>query len=159
MHYFAFGSNLNPEQMAARCPGHEVVGMAALRDHRLDFPVHSRDWDGGVAGVHVAHGDIVWGIVYALNDVHIASLDGYEGYHGAGDPRNLYERERIWVDLTRPDDGSIPRRLRAEIYVVANLASPAPPSRRYLDTILAGARHHHLPEEYIAALARIATAN
>jgi gamma-glutamylcyclotransferase (GGCT)/AIG2-like uncharacterized protein YtfP len=159
MHYFAFGSNLNPEQMSVRCPGHKVVGLAALRDHRLVFPVVSRDWGGGVAGVQVAHGSIVWGVVYDLDDAQIASLDRYEGYHGPGDSRNLYEREKIWVELTRPDDGSLPRRLRAEHYVIANLASAAPPSRRYLDAILAGGRQHHLPDEYLAALARTATAD
>ena len=157
MLYFAFGSNLNPDQMTHRCPGHKVVGLAALRDHRLVFPVVSREWGGGVAGVQVAHGSAVWGVAYELDEKHLEALDRYEGYHGAGDARNLYEREKIWVELTRPDDGSIPRRLRAEYYVIANLASAAPPSRRYLDAILAGARHHRLPDEYVAALARTAT--
>jgi hypothetical protein len=36
---------------------------------------------------------------------------------------------------------------------VAQPANPSPPSRRYLDAVLKGARHHRLPEEYIAKLA------
>jgi len=156
MLYFAFGSNLNAEQMAQRCPGHVVVGLAALRDHKLNFPLTSSTWGGGVAGVTVAHGSTVWGVVYDLTDAHVATLDEYEGFRGEGNQHNLYERERVWVDLTRPDDGSIPRRVRAEYYV-PRVTNPAPPSRRYLDTILAGARAHRLPDEYIAILERTPT--
>ena len=56
MLYFAYGSNLNPDQMHHRCPEHSVVGLAALRDHRLTFPLTSHDWGGGVASVVPAHG-------------------------------------------------------------------------------------------------------
>lgn len=153
MLYFAFGSNLNPSQMADRCPGNTVVGLAALRDHRLAFPLTSATWGGGVAGVQVAHGSTVWGVVYDLTDENVAALDRYEGFRAPGDQHNLYERERVWVDLTRPDDGSIPRRVRAEYYV-PRVTNPAPPSRAYLDAILEGARHHRLPDEYVAQLAR-----
>jgi len=156
MLYFAFGSNLNPGQMAQRCPGHRVVGLAVLRDHRLAFPLTSSDWGGGVAGVQVAHGSEVWGVVYDLTDEHVAALDRYEGFVGPGNQHNLYERERVWVDLTRADDGSIPRRVRAEYYV-PRVTNPSPPSRRYLDAILEGARQHQLPDEYVALIARTAT--
>lgn len=156
MHYFAYGSNLNPEQMALRCPGHRVVGLAALRDHRLAFPLTSHDWGGGVASLVVAHGENAWGVVYDLTDEDLAALDRYEGYRGPGDQHNLYDREPVLVDLTRPDDGSIPRRVRALCYL-ARPSNPAPPSRRYLDTVLEGARRHRLPDEYVAALARTAT--
>jgi AIG2 family protein len=52
----------------------------------------------------------------------------------------------------RADDGSFPRRLRVWIYI-ARPANPSPPSRRYLDAVLKGARHFRLPEEYITKLA------
>jgi gamma-glutamylcyclotransferase (GGCT)/AIG2-like uncharacterized protein YtfP len=156
MLYFAFGSNLNPAQMAHRCPGHVVVGLAALKEHKLAFPLTSSDWGGGVAGVQVAHGSTVWGIVYDLTDEHVAALDRYEGFLAPGNDHNLYERERVWVELTRADDGSIPRRVRAEYYV-PRVTNASPPSRRYLDAILEGARHHRLPDEYLAVLGRITT--
>jgi hypothetical protein len=156
MLYFAFGSNLNPVQMAERCPGNKVVGLAVLRDHRLAFPLSSSTWGGGVAGVQVAHGSEVWGVVYDLSDEHVAALDRYEGFVGPGNQHNLYERERVWVDLTRADDDSIPRRVRAEYYV-PRVTNPSPPSRRYLDAILEGAKHHRLPDGYVATLARTAT--
>ncbi len=156
MLYFAYGSNLNPGQMERRCPGHKVVGMAALHDHRLSFPLTSHDWGGGVAGVVPSRGTTVWGIVYELTDEHLSALDGYEGFQGPGDQHNLYDRESVFVELTRPDDGSIPRRVRACCYF-ARPSNPAPPSRRYLDAILEGARAHGLPDEYIAAIAATPT--
>ena len=158
MHYFAYGSNLDPEQMQRRCPGHVVVGLAELREHKLTFPLTSHDWGGGVASLGVAHSESVWGIVYELTEAHMAALDAYEGYKGAGNPHSLYERETVSVHLTRADDGSFPRRIQALSYL-AQAANPGPPSRRYLDAILRGAKHHKLPTEYIAKLAAITTAD
>jgi hypothetical protein len=34
MYYFAYGSNLDPAQMARRCPGATLVGPAQLANHR-----------------------------------------------------------------------------------------------------------------------------
>ena len=152
MLYFAYGSNLDPEQMRTRCPGAKVVGLAALRDHWVAFPLFSNDWGGGVSSLQLAHGDTVWGVLFDLTEEHLATLDEYEGFRGPGDQHNVYDREQVTVELTRPDDGSFPRRVRASTYV-ARPAKPSPPSRRYLDTVLRGARHHRLPEEYVAKLA------
>jgi cation transport regulator ChaC len=157
MLYFAYGSNLNAAQMSERCPAHKIVGLGELRDHKLIFPVTSPRWGGGVAGLHVAHGQSVWGVVFDLNDEDLASLDRYEGFKGPGDPHNVYDQEHMFVELRRADDGSFPRRVRPLTYV-ARPNNPAPPSRRYLEAIIAGAAHHRLPDEYIALLARIPTA-
>ncbi len=152
MLYFAYASNLEPQQMRQRCPGHSVIGLAELRDHRLTFPLTSHDWGGGVASVSVAHGDAVWGVVYEVSEEDLASLDRYEHFVGPGDQHNLYDRETVSVQLVRADDGSFPRHLRPWTFI-ARPANPSPPSRRYLDAILTGARHHRLPDEYVARLA------
>jgi hypothetical protein len=154
MLYFAFGSNLDPDQMLARCPAHKIVGMAVLRDHKLIFPIFSTGWGGGVASLQGSHGNDVWGMLYELGDEDLRTLDGYEGFRGPGDPHNLYERGPVWVELTRPEDGSVPRRVKAAAYL-AHTANPSPPSRRYLDAVLKGARAHRLPDDYIAALGRL----
>ena len=122
--------------------------------HKLSFPLTSHDWGGGVAGIAVSHGANVWGVVYELSETDVAALDRYEGFVAEASPNNLYDREQMWVELTRADDGSIPRRVRAAIYLPRQ-ANPARPSQRYLDAILTGARHHHLPDEYIAKLRQI----
>ena len=151
MFYFAYASNLDPVEMRARCPGHRVVGLAALPDHRLGFPLYSADWRGGVASLALAHGEKVWGVVYDLTDSDLASLDAYEGWKAPGDQHNLYDRETVMVELVRADDDSVPRRLRALTYI-AHTSNPSPPSRAYLDVLLRGARHHRLPDDYIERL-------
>ena len=157
MLYVAYGSNLDPEQMQSRCPGYSVVGLGALRDHRLAFPLYSNTWGGGVSSIQLAHGHVVWGMLYELTEEHLKTLDTFEEFRGPGDQHNVYDREQVTVELTRPDDGSFPRRVRAATYI-ARPAKPSPPSRRHLDTILRGARHNRLPEEYIAKIAAVAAA-
>ena len=36
-YYLAYGSNLNIQQMAVRCPGARAVGTATIRDFKLAF--------------------------------------------------------------------------------------------------------------------------
>lgn len=158
MLYFAYGSNLDPDQMQARAPDARVVGLGLLRDYRLTFPLRSLRWGGGAAGLTHAHGGMVWGVIYELNASDLAALDAYEGWRGPGDHHNTYDRDLATVELTRPDDGSVPRRVRATTYFARNL-NPTPPTREYLDAMLRGARHHRLPPEYIEWMESIEVAN
>ena len=154
MLYFAYGSNMDPDQMRERSPGHRVVGLAALREHQLFFPRFSNTWEGGTLSIQLHHGETVWGVLFDVSDADMASLDEHEGFIVAGDQHNQYDREHMTVELVRPDDGSIPRRVRADVYV-ARPSNASPPSRRYLDTILRGAKHHRLPDEYVTKLSAV----
>jgi len=144
--YFAYGSNLNPSQMAKRCPGHRVVGRASLEGYQLKFRGYGRDWAGAVGTVEPAAGSIVWGAVFALTPEHYATLDQYEGFDGPGLESNLYDRVEVDVRL---EGGEVARCLT---YVIRPLEEGLP-SAAYRDAIVAGLRHHGLPAEYIAALA------
>ena len=157
MLYFAYGSDLDPEEMKVCCPGHAVVGLAVLHDHRLAFPLYSNHWQGGVAGLVHAHGERVWGVLFELSDTDLQALDEHDGWKGPGNQHNLYEREPVTVELVRPLDGSAPRRVRAATYS-PRVSNPSPPSRRYLVALLRGAEHHRLPEEYVERLRGIAAA-
>src|SRR5262249_47980262 len=154
MLYFAYGSHLDPGEMQASCPGHRVVGVAVLHDHRLAFPLYSNRWEGGVAGLVHAHGEKVWGVLSELTEADLAALDEHEGWKGPGNQHNLYERETVTVELVHPVDGSAPRRVRAATYY-PRVSNPSPPSSRYLETLVRGAQHHRLPEEYIERLRAI----
>src|SRR5262245_32456955 len=90
MLYFAYGSNMDPDQLRERSPDHRIVGLAALRDHRLFFPLYSNRWNGGVASVQPHHGDTVWGVLAELTDADLRSLDGFEGFRAPGDQHNVY---------------------------------------------------------------------
>jgi arsenate reductase len=145
--YFAYGSNLEPVQMAHRAPGHRVVGRAVLPGHVLRFRGYGRDWKGAVATIEPEPGRDVHGVVFAVTPEHYASLDGYEGYDGPGRAGNLYERVPARVVL---EDGG---EISVHTYVMRRDPEGAP-SRRYRDAIVAGMRHHGLPAAAIAALER-----
>ncbi len=148
--YFAYGSNLNPSQMARRCPGHRVIGRATLEDHVLRFRGHGEDWGGAVATVEGAPGERVHGVVFDLTAEHYEALDRYEEWKGDDAPDNLYDRvERVVVG----EDGIA---MRVLTYVMTK-ASIGPPSRRYVDAILAGMEHHGLPQESIDRLRAVTT--
>jgi hypothetical protein len=153
---FAFGADLDRDVRSARIPEHRVVGLAALRDHQLSFPRFSQEWGGGVASIQTHHGDTLWGIVYDVSEAALAELDRTEGFRGAGDAHNVAERQVLLVELTRPDDGSVPRRLRVYAYL-PRTSNPSPPSERYRDALVQGAVQHDLPEEYVARLRAIPT--
>jgi hypothetical protein len=157
MIYFAYASNLNPEQMRERAPDHRRIGLAVLRDYRIAFPRYSPLWGGGVASPQLAHGEELWGVLFEVTEHDLERLDVYEGFRAPGDQHNIYERQQEYVELVRAEDGSVPRRVRAHVYF-AHVSNPKPPSRRYLDAILKGARAYRLPEDYIAKLETIAVA-
>jgi hypothetical protein len=64
--YFAYGSNLDVEQMLERCPSSRALMRACLREHRLEFTHLSRRWGGGAADILPQAGTDVWGGLYQL---------------------------------------------------------------------------------------------
>ncbi len=71
-YYFAYGSNMNREQMSFRCPDAVMVGRGRLHNYTLLERQHAdiRYWPG-----HVVHG-----VVWRVSRRDIAALDRYEGY-------------------------------------------------------------------------------
>jgi len=143
--YFAYGSNLDPEQMRRRCPGHRVIGAGFLPGHRLRFQGAGEDWGGPVATIVADPSDTVWGVVFELTDEDLRALDEYEGCR-VDDPTSLYTRRDFQVRLA--DGGS----MNATAYVMRRRPE-GNPSKRYLDAITRGARSHGLPTDYVDRLA------
>ena len=83
--YFAYGSNINLDQMQYRCPDATVYGQAVLDNYDLRFR------GSGVATVEPKEGACVYGLLWELTDKCEASLDRYEGY-----PR-LYIKQTLEV--------------------------------------------------------------
>tara|TARA_R110002020_G_scaffold34640_5_gene105185 strand:+ start:504 stop:1268 length:765 start_codon:yes stop_codon:yes gene_type:complete len=71
-YYFAYGSNLNLEQMATRCPNARHIGNVKIKDWRLVFR--------GVADIEPFIGGRLVGGVFKINDTDELALDDYEGY-------------------------------------------------------------------------------
>lgn len=100
--YIAYGSNLNLEQMAFRCPTAKVVGKSELKDYELLFRGGRR---GAVATVEPKAGSTVPILVWEIQKKDEASLDLYEGYP------NFYDKQMLEIEL----DGKI---VPAMVYVM-----------------------------------------
>ncbi len=103
--YFAYGSNLDTDQMRARCATALVDTRAVLCGHALAFGGFSRRWDGPVATLVPTRGAEVEGLLYRLQPEDLRSLDRHEGHPFA------YRRARFAVVNEHG------RRLCAEVYV------------------------------------------
>ena len=71
--YFAYGSNMDPEQMSTRCPDSDFCGVAWLSSYR--FRINSR----GVATVVPEEGAVVHGALWMISTRDEGRLDKYEG--------------------------------------------------------------------------------
>ena len=115
--YFAYGSNINLDQMRYRCPDATVYGQAVLDNYDLRFR------GSGVATVEPKEGACVYDLLWGLTDKCEASLDRYEGY-----PR-LYIKQTLEV---RTFDG---QRVPVMAYIMnpeLHLKPSLPPRDYYL---------------------------
>jgi cation transport regulator ChaC len=147
--YFAYGSNMWREQMRQRCPEHELIGAAVLKDHALCFPRFSTIRQCGVAGIMEKPGAEVWGVLYRLNARDLATLDKREGYDPSGSAEeNRYNRQTFRVVMSGK-----------ELDCLTYIARPEPgthvPNTDYMSAIIAGAEDNGLPEGYVAELKKI----
>lgn len=117
--YFAYGANLNLNDMAYRCPLAEPVQSLKLKNWQLAF--------NGVATVQPKEGAVVYGALWKITDNCEDSLDIFEGYP--------YLYNKVYLE----QDG-----MEFMVYVM-NDDNPAPPSRHYLNTITEGYKHWSLP--------------
>lgn len=70
--YFAYGSNMNKAQMAARCPGSTRVGKAALPGYRWIIAAD------GYANAVPSMADTVQGVLFTITPADEVALDLYE---------------------------------------------------------------------------------
>ncbi len=155
MLYFAYGSNMQIDQMKERCSSARFVCAARLKDYRLAFTRLSKKRQCGVADAVQNMGAEVWGAVFEIDENEIGSLDKREGYR----PRrqraeNAYERSKMHVKRS----GEMQETLTVWTYTVVTKLDPNPkPSHEYKQLILGGARMWHLPAPYINQLEAIET--
>jgi gamma-glutamylcyclotransferase (GGCT)/AIG2-like uncharacterized protein YtfP len=114
--YIAYGSNLNLEQMAHRCPTAIVVGTAIMQNWRLIF--------SGVATIERHKNSKVPVLVWNIQPKDEEALDNYEGY-----PR-LYRKETLRITLNG-------KKVRAFVYIM-NDNREYPPNSSYYNIILEG---------------------
>jgi hypothetical protein len=150
--YFAFGSNMDPKQMTARCPSHRVLGRGFLADHALCFPRRSPVRRCGTAGLAQAGGQGIWGVLYELDRADLARLHQAEGYApGRPADHNRHDFVEIDVRLGSADGETV----RAFTYLARADDSGAGPSADYMKHLIDGAEHHRLPKTYVETLKKI----
>lgn len=134
MLYFGYASNMDELQMADRCPGATIVDGAVLADHRFVIAAE------GYANVLPAPGEVVFGLLWQITPADEAALDHYEGVRPG-----LYRKEQAEVTTTGG------KSVRALIYLASDTALGRP-RPGYLEQVVAAARRHHLPGDYITRL-------
>jgi gamma-glutamylcyclotransferase (GGCT)/AIG2-like uncharacterized protein YtfP len=140
--YFAYGSNMDWQQMQRRCPSAKFVCVARLADYQLAIGRHSRLRHCGTATIAAQSGSEVCGIVYDVSDEDLLALDAFE---------DGYRREL--VSVTALNDGNAP--LQVLVYIAEKEANVPLPNPGYKQHMLDGARHWRLPLFYLAMLEAI----
>ena len=154
MLYFAYGSNLDWDQMRERCTSPVFLFKAQLPGgYRLAFTRYSTKRRCGVSDVVEDPQGTVWGVVYEFGDDDLARLDRSEGYR-EGRSANSYWRRSITV----VKDGLPGHEFDVESYFAEQQPDTPRPSQDYVDHIIRGAIYWELPADYIAGLTKIPTA-
>ena len=121
--YFAYGSNLDLEQMAQRCPDAEIVEPVRLENYELRFR------GSGFATVAPKKGSTVHGLVWKITPNCEQSLDRYEGY-----PHFYYKTE---LELPLAETG---KKLTAFVYIMHEERKLGIPTSAYIRTCVDGYR-------------------
>ena len=131
-YYFAYGSNLNLDQIKRRCKDAVPVTAAVLKNYRLVERLH--------ADIEPAEGCIVNGAVYEISNHDLAALDRYEG------TPNYYIRKTIQV--VSPDN----RTFEAVVYRMteenAKQNDGIPYMRQYRAICSRGCRDWKIPDAF-----------
>jgi gamma-glutamylcyclotransferase (GGCT)/AIG2-like uncharacterized protein YtfP len=134
-YYFAYGSNMDEDQMEYRCPGARLLHKVTIPDYT--FRIDSR----GVASIIPKRGAKVTGLLWEINKYHILSLDRFEGIKGR------YYR-RVAVPLEHEG-----RTITAIAYLSnSNCDRQYTPKPGYMEKIIKAAKVHGFDDAYIREL-------
>jgi hypothetical protein len=141
--YFAYGSNMLGARLQApeRCPSAHALGVAESRGHELRWHKRSRKDGSGKCDI-VASTDpnaSTFGVLYEIADSEKSALDREEGLnHG-------YDAIEVSVLF-----GGALRNARS--YQATATDAALRPHAWYRALVVAGAKEHGLPPDYIARL-------
>ncbi len=119
--YIAYGSNLNHEQMAVRCPDAEFLGTSEIKDYTLIF----KGGYSGVADIIPHKGGVVPVGIWSISEADEQRLDIYEGF-----PK-LYVKRFLTFKMGNEI-------MRGMAYVMTADHNVKMPSEQYFNVILQG---------------------
>ena len=137
--YAAYGSNMNPAQMAERCPHSPRRSTGWLEGWRLTFGGEDIGWEGPLATVVEDADERVFVVLYELSDSDEQSLDRWDGA-----TIGYYRKFRVRVATL---DGEVV----AWLYVL-NGYEGGLPSARYLGILADAAETAGAPADYVTWL-------
>jgi len=143
MIYFAYGSNMDVDQMTNRCPGSKLIGTGRLYNYSMVFTRWSRAWNSATADILPDQKMSVYGVLFEVTLEDLKKMDRFADYP------NSYVRQDITVET-----GEL--QLPAMTYVAIR-QGPFLPSKAYVGKMILGAEQHQLPEEYISFLKSLKT--
>lgn len=125
--YIAYGSNINLEQMAYRCPHSKVVGTSEIKGYELEFR--------GVATIVPKENTSVPVLIWELDERDLPILNRYEGYP------SFYRQEKMPFEMNG-------KTYKGMAYLM-NRGTISPPNPQYYNTILQGYQENGLDESYL----------
>ena len=137
MLYFAYDANMEPTRLNSSAPGAEFLFIAHLPEWRLHFPI--ANGEGGLPSVKPECGNCVWGAVFSVDDRTLAKLNARQAEEG-----------RIARTTQAMDREG--RRHQVVVHVCETPDGEHRPSRQYLQMMVSGSRHWHLPAGWVAGL-------
>ena len=126
--YVAYGSNLDTEQMAWRCPKAKIISSGMLEGWEL---IYRRSYSGAYATIRKAPGKYVPVGLWKISAADERALDRYEGFP------NFYYKKEMVLDISGIKTGKI-RRRRAFVYIMHEDRKIEIPSIGYVRVCLEG---------------------
>ena len=133
--YIAYGSNLNKEQMARRCPTARYVGTGMVEGYELKFKGRP---DGAYATIDPKKGGTVPVAIWEIQPYDEFRLNQYEGYP------NHYFTKNIPVKIGNHE-------VTGMVYIMNLRAQANLPSKRYYKTVEKGYEDCGLDTAYLEA--------
>lgn len=142
MNYFAYGSNMLTTRLVDRVPGASPVAVARVEGRRLAFHKRSSD-ESGKCDIPKASTpeSVVQGVLFDIPEGQIDELDRHEGV-GFGYERRVIEVVTEGVVMAAHTYIAMPGYIDASVV----------PYDWYYCLVVAGAREHGLPAEYIQSI-------
>ena len=137
--YAAYGSNMDPAQMAERCPHSPQRGTGWLEGWRLTFGGEDISWEGAHATVVEDAGQRVFVVLYDVPDNDERALDRWDGA-----TLDYYRKLRVRVETLDGD-------ALAWLYVL-NAYEGGLPSARNLGILADAAEKAGAPADYVAGI-------
>ena len=128
--YFAYGSNMNQEQMEYRCLNSRPLGKVSLLGYR--FIINSR----GVATIIPHNYSTVYGVLWLINLKHELTLDYFEGVK-----KKIYFKKYCYITYLN-------QRVLSLVYIAFNKVI-GNPRKGYLEKVIDGEKSFNAKKKCI----------